>query len=118
MDYLPLFVDMRERLVVVIGGGVVAHRKTELLLKAHARVRVVAPELCADLAVYRDLGRIEHRPLLFSASQLEGARRVVAATDDAAVNAAVASAARERGVLVNVVDDGARSSFIFPAIVD
>jgi uroporphyrin-III C-methyltransferase/precorrin-2 dehydrogenase/sirohydrochlorin ferrochelatase len=118
MDYLPLFVDMRDRLVIVIGGGVVAHRKTELLLKAHARVRVVAPQLCADLAVYRDLGRIEHRPLLFCASQLEGAVLVVAATDDEAVNDAVARAARERGVLVNVVDDGARSSFIFPAIVD
>ena len=118
MDYLPLFVDMRDRLVIVIGGGVVAHRKTELLLKAHARVRVVAPQLCADLAVYRDLGRIEHRPLLFCASQLEGAALVVAATDDEAVNDAVARAARERGVLVNVVDDGARSSFIFPAIVD
>jgi len=118
MDYLPLFLDMRDRLVIVIGGGVVAHRKTELLLKAHARVRVVAPQLCADLAVYRDLGRIEHRPLLFSASQLDGAALVVAATDDEAINDAVARAARERGVLVNVVDDGSRSSFIFPAIVD
>jgi uroporphyrin-III C-methyltransferase/precorrin-2 dehydrogenase/sirohydrochlorin ferrochelatase len=118
MDYLPIFVDMRDRLVVVIGGGVVAHRKTEHLLKAHARVRVVAPELCADLTVYRDLGRIEHRPLLFSASQLDGAALVVAATDDEAVNDAVAQAARERGVLVNVVDDAERSSFIFPAIVD
>jgi uroporphyrin-III C-methyltransferase/precorrin-2 dehydrogenase/sirohydrochlorin ferrochelatase len=118
MDYLPLFIDMRDRLVVVIGGGVVAHRKTEHLLKAHARVRVVAPQLCADLTVYRDLGRIEHRPLLFSSSQLDGAVLVVAATDDDAVNEAVAQAARERGVLVNVVDDGARSSFIFPAIVD
>src|SRR3954465_7081273 len=118
MDYLPIFVDVRERLVVVIGGGVVAHRKIEHLLKAHARVRVVAPELSADLAAYRDLGRIEHRPLLFSASQLEGAALVVAATDDEAVNESVAAAARERGVLVNVVDDGPRSSFIFPAIVD
>ncbi len=118
MDYLPIFIDMRDRLVVVVGGGVVAHRKTEHLLKAHARVRVVAPELCAVLTVYRDLGRIEHRPLLFSASQLDGAALVVAATDDHAVNDAVSQAARERGVLVNVVDDAARSSFIFPAIVD
>ncbi len=50
MDYLPIFVDLRERLVVVVGGGVVAARKVEQLLKAHARVRVVAPELCAELA--------------------------------------------------------------------
>ncbi len=118
MDYLPIFVDVRDRLVVVVGGGVVAYRKIEHLLKAHARVRVVAPELCADLAVYRNLGRIEHRPVLFSAPQLDGAMLVIAATDDEAVNDAVSRAARERGVLVNAVDDPARSAFIFPAIID
>jgi uroporphyrin-III C-methyltransferase / precorrin-2 dehydrogenase / sirohydrochlorin ferrochelatase len=118
MDYLPIFVDLRDRLVVVVGGGVVAHRKIEHLLKAHARVRVVSPELCADLALYRDHGRIDYRPLLFSPSLIEGATLVVAATDDVDVNDAVAVAARERGVLVNVVDDGPRCTFIFPAIVD
>jgi uroporphyrin-III C-methyltransferase / precorrin-2 dehydrogenase / sirohydrochlorin ferrochelatase len=118
MDYLPVFVDLRDRLVVVVGGGVVAARKIEHLLKAHARVRVVSPELCADLAVFRDLGRIEHRPLLFSAPHLEGAQLVVAATDDESVNEAVCVAARERGIWVNVVDDAKRSAFIFPAIVD
>jgi uroporphyrin-III C-methyltransferase/precorrin-2 dehydrogenase/sirohydrochlorin ferrochelatase len=118
MDYLPIFVDLRDRLVVVVGGGVVAHRKIEHLLKAHARVRVVSPQLCADLALYRDLGRIDYRPLLFSPSLIEGATLVVAATDDVDVNDAVAIAARERGVLVNVVDDGPRCTFIFPAIID
>jgi uroporphyrin-III C-methyltransferase/precorrin-2 dehydrogenase/sirohydrochlorin ferrochelatase len=118
VDYLPLFVDVRDRQVVVVGGGVVAHRKTEHLLKAHARVRVVAPELCADLDAYRTLGRIEYRPVPFSAPQLEGALLAIAATDDEAVNDAVATAGRERGILVNVVDDAARSTFIFPAIVD
>jgi uroporphyrin-III C-methyltransferase / precorrin-2 dehydrogenase / sirohydrochlorin ferrochelatase len=118
MDYLPLFVDVRNRQVVVVGGGIVAHRKTEHLLKAHARVRVVAPELCADLDAYRTLGRIEYRPVPFSAPQLDGALLVVAATDEETVNDAVTAAARERGMLVNVVDDAARSTFIFPAIID
>lgn len=118
MDYLPIFVDVRDRLAVVIGGGHVAQRKIEHLLKAHARVRVVAPQLCAELAVFRDLGRIEHRPVPFAAMQLDGAALVVAATDDEAVNDAVARAARERGIWVNVVDDAQGSAFIFPAIVD
>lgn len=118
MDYLPVFVDVRDRLVVVVGGGVVALRKTEHLLKAHARVRVVAPELCADLAAFRDLGRLEHRAAVFTPPELDGALLVIAATDDEAVNDAVARAARARDVLVNVVDDAARSAFIFPAIVD
>ncbi|MEJ0100846.1 MAG: siroheme synthase CysG [Pseudomonadota bacterium] len=118
MDYLPIFVDVRERLVVVVGGGVVAARKVEQLLKAHARVRVVAPQLCPEIEAFRDLARIEWRPLSFSAPQLEGALLVIAATDDAAVNVEVTAAARERGVLANVVDDGPASDFIFPAIVD
>jgi uroporphyrin-III C-methyltransferase / precorrin-2 dehydrogenase / sirohydrochlorin ferrochelatase len=118
MDYLPIFVDVRDRLIVVVGGGPVAARKISLMLKAHARVRVVAVALCDELIVFRDLGRIEHRPLLFSPVHLEGAELVVAATDDNAVNEAVARAARERGVWVNVVDDAQTSAFIFPAIVD
>ncbi len=106
MDYLPVFIDLRERPVVVIGGGVVAARKVEQLLKAHAKVRVVAPELCPELAALRDHARIDYRPVPFSVSQLDGAMLVVAATDDAEVNAAVSRSARELRVLVNVVDDG------------
>jgi uroporphyrin-III C-methyltransferase / precorrin-2 dehydrogenase / sirohydrochlorin ferrochelatase len=118
MDYLPLFVDLRDRLVVVVGGGSVAARKVELLLRAHARVRIVSPALDPELALYRDAGRIDYRPVPFSAAQLDGASLAIAATDDEAVNAAVAEAARERGLWVNVVDDAQRSTVIFPAIVD
>ena len=118
MDYLPIFVDLRDRLVVVVGGGVVAARKIEHLLKAHARVRVVAPELTAELAVFRDAGRLEHRAVSFACQHLNGAQLVVAATDDEAVNEAVSQCSRARGLWVNVVDDAKRSAFIFPAIVD
>jgi uroporphyrin-III C-methyltransferase / precorrin-2 dehydrogenase / sirohydrochlorin ferrochelatase len=118
MDYLPLFVDLRDRLVVVVGGGNVAARKVELILRAHARVRVVSPTLDPELAAYRDAGRIEYRPVPFSAPQIDGASLVIAATDDESVNEAVAQAARERAVWVNVVDDLARSAVIFPAVVD
>jgi uroporphyrin-III C-methyltransferase / precorrin-2 dehydrogenase / sirohydrochlorin ferrochelatase len=118
MDYLPLFIDVRDRLVVVVGGGAVAQRKIEHLLKAHAKIRVVAPDLCAELIAYRELGRIEHRPTIFAPVHLDGALLVVGATDEATVNDAIAVAAAERGILVNVVDDAKRSSCIFPAIVD
>lgn len=118
MDYLPIFIDLRDRPVVVVGGGAVAMRKVEMLLRAHARVSVVAPELEPTLAAYRDRGRIDYRPVPFSPAQLDGAVLVVSATDEIEVNTAVAAAARERGIWVNVVDDGANSQFIFPAIVD
>ncbi|MEN9705137.1 MAG: hypothetical protein RLZZ393_1016 [Pseudomonadota bacterium] len=118
MDYLPIFVDLRDRLVVVVGGGVVAFRKVEHLLSARALVRVLSPDLHPELARLRNDGRLQHEAAVFSPPLIEGAALVVAATDDESVNEAVSRAARERGIWVNVVDDAARSQFIFPAIVD
>jgi uroporphyrin-III C-methyltransferase/precorrin-2 dehydrogenase/sirohydrochlorin ferrochelatase len=118
MDHLPVFLDLRDRLTVVVGGGAVAARKVEMLLKAGARVRVVAPELETEIALYRDAGRIEVRAAAFEPAHLDGAMLVIAATDVAAVNHAVAAAGAARGVFVNAVDDGAASSCLMPSIVD
>ena len=118
MDYLPVFLDLRQRLTVVVGGGAVALRKVELLLKAGARVRVVAPALHPELALHRDASRIELRATPFEPGAIDGAALVIAATDDPGVNRAAAAAGAARGIFVNVVDDGAASSCIMPAIVD
>jgi uroporphyrin-III C-methyltransferase/precorrin-2 dehydrogenase/sirohydrochlorin ferrochelatase len=118
MDYLPVFLDLTGRVVVVVGGGAVAARKIELLLKAHARVRVIAPRLDPELTVFRDAGRIEHLALPFEPRHLDGAMLVIAATDRAEVNQAVATAAAERSLFANVVDSATDSSCIMPAIVD
>jgi uroporphyrin-III C-methyltransferase/precorrin-2 dehydrogenase/sirohydrochlorin ferrochelatase len=118
MDFLPLFLDVRERPAVVVGGGAVALRKAELLVRCGARVTLIAPQLTADFAALLSGGRVEHRATVFSPATLEGAAVVIAATDQASVNAAVAQAARARNIPVNVVDDLAQSSFIVPAIVD
>jgi uroporphyrin-III C-methyltransferase/precorrin-2 dehydrogenase/sirohydrochlorin ferrochelatase len=118
MDYLPVFLNLRDQPVLVVGGGAVATRKVELLLKAHARVRVVAPRLHAGLALYRDAGRIEHLEREFEPQQFDGAIFAVAATDRTEVNRAVAAAGAARGIFVNVVDDADASSAVMPAIVD
>ncbi|HEX4025702.1 MAG TPA: siroheme synthase CysG [Steroidobacteraceae bacterium] len=118
MDYLPVFLDLTGRGVLVVGGGAVALRKVELLLAAHARVRVAAPALHTQLTRYRDEGRIEHLAAPFEPQQLDSMVLAIAASDRPQVNRAVAAAGAARGVFVNVVDDGAASSFIMPAIVD
>jgi uroporphyrin-III C-methyltransferase/precorrin-2 dehydrogenase/sirohydrochlorin ferrochelatase len=118
MDFLPVFLDLRNRLAVVVGGGAVAARKVEMLLKAGARVRVVAPELHSELVQHRDAGRIETRGESFMPMHLDGAMLVIAATDLPEVNRAVAAAGAARGVFVNAVDDGAASSCLMPSIVD
>jgi uroporphyrin-III C-methyltransferase/precorrin-2 dehydrogenase/sirohydrochlorin ferrochelatase len=115
MDYLPIFLKLEDRLAVVIGGGAVAARKIELLRRAGAVVRVVAPDLHESLAA---LDGIEHVPRAFEPCDLDGAHLAVAATDDRAVNEAVAAAAGARRLPVNVVDAPDLCSFIMPAIVD
>ena len=118
VDYLPLFLDLRGRRVVVVGGGPVAERKIDLLHATGPRLTVIAPTLTARLAARRDAGELEHQARAFAAPDLDGARLVVAATDEPEVNRAVAAAAEARGVLANVVDDLALSTAILPAIVD
>ncbi|HSC05621.1 MAG TPA: NAD(P)-dependent oxidoreductase, partial [Steroidobacteraceae bacterium] len=118
MDFLPVFLNVRERPAVVVGGGAVALRKAELLLRCGARVTLIAPQLTVTLDSLLANGRIEHRATQFTPATLDGAAVVIAATDQPSVNAAVAQAARVRNIPVNVVDDLHESSFIVPAIVD
>ncbi len=115
MRYFPLFADLHDRRVLVVGGGAVAERKVRLLLEAGARVRLVAPEVTAWLG---ESASVEIHRERFDPQHFEGAVLAIAATDDRAVNEAVAAAGRERNVLVNVVDVAELSSFIVPAIVD
>ena len=113
----PLFADLRDRTVLVVGGGVVARRKVEALLEAGARVRVGAPTLVEALAQLASVRRIEHLHGEFDERWMDGAWLAVAATDDAAVNRRVAAAGERHRVLVNAVDDVASSSFHVPAVI-
>jgi uroporphyrin-III C-methyltransferase/precorrin-2 dehydrogenase/sirohydrochlorin ferrochelatase len=118
MDYLPLFLQLRSQPVVVVGGGRIAIRKVELLRKSGARITVVAPELREELDQLARHGELRYIAEAFAPAHIEGATLVVAATNDQAANAAVSEAARARKIWVNVVDNPALSTFIFPAIVD
>jgi uroporphyrin-III C-methyltransferase / precorrin-2 dehydrogenase / sirohydrochlorin ferrochelatase len=118
MDYLPIFVSLQRRPAVVVGGGGVALRKVSTLREAGAQVTVIAPVLDLALAAQAARGEVRHIAAPFIPAHLGDAAVVIAATDDAAVNRAVSRAAQERGIPVNVVDDAALSTFIFPAIID
>jgi uroporphyrin-III C-methyltransferase/precorrin-2 dehydrogenase/sirohydrochlorin ferrochelatase len=118
MDYLPLFLQLRSQPVLVVGGGRVAVRKVDLLRRSGAQVTVVAPALRQELQQLAASAEIQHIAARFAPDHLSGVILVVAATNDHTVNAAVSSAARERRLPVNVVDDPTLSTFIFPAIVD
>jgi precorrin-2 dehydrogenase len=117
VDYYPIFVDLRDRPVLVVGGGNVAEGKVQGLLAAHARVTVVAPHLSKTLANLETAGEIDCLPREYESDDLDGKAICFVATDDGAINARVAADCRERGLWVNAADDPANCDFILPAVV-
>lgn len=118
MDYLPIFIDLRSRACLVVGGGKVALRKAQLLREAGAHIRIVAPEPCELLETWAAALALPLTRREYSRADLDGIHLVVAATDSVEVNARVASEAQARAIPVNVVDSPALCSFIMPAVVD
>ncbi len=118
MDYLPIFADLKKRVVLVVGGGEIAARKITLLLRAGATIQVVARALCREVSAHLEHGQLSWVAQEFSATQIMTAFLVIAATDDTELNNQVFIEAEKQQRLVNVVDDKARCSFIFPSLVD
>src|SRR5688572_16597713 len=118
MRYFPLFLDLAGKPVLLVGGGDVAARKYSLLGEAGAVVTIVAPRLGGELAEAVGRGAVTHLAREFQVADIDGRWLVVAATNDRAVNAAVAAAANAARIPCNVVDDRELSSFIMPAIID
>jgi uroporphyrin-III C-methyltransferase/precorrin-2 dehydrogenase/sirohydrochlorin ferrochelatase len=114
--FYPVFLDLRGRRAVVIGGGTVAEQKVRGLLAAGAHVTVVSPETTqglTDLAGYNEID-LRRRP--YRHGDLAGAWLAIGATDNRAVNAAAWAEAERLGVPFNAVDDIDHCSFIAPAI--
>jgi len=102
---------------VVVGGGRVAERKIRQLIEGHARVRLVSPEAGPELRALAEAGSIAWDARPYRCGDLAGATLAFAATDQRAVNHAVASEARERGILCNVADVPGDGTFIVPAVL-
>lgn len=115
--YYPVFLDLTDGPVLVVGGGSVAEGKVEGLLAAGANVTVVSPTVTPRLAGWVAAGRIEYLARAYQPGDLAGRRLALVATDAPAVSGAVAAEGRERGIWVNAADEPARCDFILPAVI-
>ena len=118
MQYLPIFMRSAGIPCLVAGGGEVAARKIETLLKANASVTVVSPELCAAVQSLLDLDQLQHRARPYEVADLDDCQLVIAATNDMAINKLISGDAQSRNIPVNVVDKPDLCTFIMPSIVD
>jgi len=117
MSLLPIFVKLRDRLAVVVGGGAIAEGKIDGLFAAEARIRVVAPRVTRAIAEWIAEGKVEWRAEAFAPADLDGAYLVIAATSAPGVNEAVFSEADARGILCNAVDDIEHCHFYYGSVV-
>ncbi|MBI5659449.1 MAG: uroporphyrinogen-III C-methyltransferase [Nitrosomonadales bacterium] len=116
MDFLPIFMSVKGRMCLVVGGGEVAHRKASVLADAGATVKAVAPEFSGAFAGRQGIECVAER---FRPGHLDDVPAlVIAATDDGEVNREVSRLARERNIPVNVVDNPDLCTFIMPSILD
>ncbi len=118
MQFLPIFMNIRNQTCLVVGGGQVAARKVYLIDRAGGKTKVVSPSLCDELARWAQTGSLEHLEREFSADDINGAKLVVAATNDAELNRTVSELAKAQGIPVNVVDNPDLCSYIMPSVID
>lgn len=114
MGYYPIVMNLTGCRCLVVGGGEVALRKAQSLVKAGAYVKVIAPDVVEEMELLEGV-QVEKRD--WQVGDASGYTLIFAATDDPAVNAAVSAEARANGIPVNVVDDPELCSFIVPACV-
>ena len=118
MEHLPIFINLKQKPVLVVGGGDIALRKINLLIKAQARVDCLSPFFCEGM---NSLSRDNYVNLInksFEPADIKDYSVIIAATDDATVNSSISSIAHDKRIPVNVVDSPVLSSFIMPSIVD
>jgi len=120
MKYFPFFMELSKKSVLLIGGGEVAERKLDLLLKANAKLTIVSPEFTDyitelinnnnNITIITDNYKEEYMNNSYSF--------VIAATNNESLNEEIASHANHKGILVNVVDKPNICDFIFPSILE
>ena len=134
MAYFPMYVDIEQKMCIVVGGGSIATGKVAQLLEFGAAVTVIAPDVTEQLKAFVQTGKIMWYPYAFPQfsneileneteknqkvlAMIQNSTLVVAATDVPAVNQSVSMLCRMHRIPVNVVDEKELCTFFFPAIV-
>ncbi len=118
MDHLPIFIDVKGKRTLVVGSGVVAARKADLLLRAGSELTIVAPQLDEELTRLAETHEFAHQAEELSAGNFADCVIAFGCSNDQAVNEHLCELAATAGVMVNVSDQSDNSDFIMPAVVD
>ena len=114
-EFYPIFLKIKGKRCIVVGGGEVARRKVKALLECGAGVEVISPDPCREINQLVEAGEVKLLRRGYQPGDLQGALIAIAATDDSRINRQVVKEAQEKAVLVNVADDAEDSDFILPS---
>ncbi len=118
MKSFPIFINLIRKPVLVVGGGDVALRKIDMLLRADASITVVASKICKELQHYQKSKKIRVKIKTFDKNDVKQSVLIVAATDNKKVNTLVSMVAQNLNIPVNVVDEPSLCTFTMGSIID
>ena len=116
-SYIPILLDCEERPCLVVGGGMIAERKTRSLLEAKAMITIISPQLTQGLFMLYETNRIQWIPRAFDEGDTVGYWLVHTTTGHEALNLQIAEEAKLNGIPVNVASHGEMGTFINPAVM-
>jgi len=118
MSFYPICIELEGKTALIVGGGNIAQRKVETLMKCGASIQIISRDLTHKLKKLVESKKIHHIGKEFRDEHLDGAFLVIAATDDKRLNQKVSESAQKRGLLINAVDQPSDCNFIVPSIVN
>lgn len=116
--YFPLFISLKGKKILVVGGGRIAQGRIETLLRFQADITVISPEFTQKISEWGEQGSILLREKYYQEDDLGHFYMVLATTNDPQVNVQVVKQCRSRGILVNDASDQKQCDFFFPAIIE
>ena len=105
----PIFIKLKDKNCLVVGGGQVAERKVDFLLKSQANITVISPDLTKKLQLFAQDKKIVYQTKKYEPGDIDDMFLVIAATNDSETNRAIYLLAEKRNMLVNVVEIGRAS---------
>ena len=119
MAYFPVFLDIKDKKIIVVGGGNIALHKIKVLQQFDANIVIISPHIHEEII---NIANSNSRNIVilrreFQDDDIQNAAFVIAATDGQALNSHISAICQEQDILVNVVDVKNECTFLFPAIV-
>lgn len=118
MSLLPLFVDIKDKPCLLVGGGKIAARKLKMLCKAQAAITVVAPDICDEISELSARYRMDINLREFKDEDINDQRLIVAATNNSDLNNKVSELAKLKDIFVNVASDFTEGDVVLPSVID